>query len=57
VSTDDSRLLPTIEALKALEPCEFQNWVIDAAMAPTRPRKVGDMGIDGQWFLTRERCR
>jgi hypothetical protein len=44
----------TIEALKALKPFEFQNWVINAVHGTHAPRKVGDMGIDGYWFLTRE---
>lgn len=40
--------------LKELSPFEFQNWVIDAMNGSHSPRKVGDMGIDGFSFLTRD---
>ena len=40
--------------LKALKPFEFQNWVINAMNGTHSPRKVGDMGIDGFSFLTRD---
>lgn len=40
--------------LKELSPFEFQNWVIDAMNGAHSPRKVGDMGIDGFSFLTRD---
>ena len=44
----------SIPALKELRPFEFQNWVINAVNGTHSPRKVGDMGIDGYWFLTKE---
>jgi DNA modification methylase len=40
--------------LKALKPFEFQNWVINAVYGTHSPKKVGDMGIDGYWFFTRD---
>lgn len=40
--------------LRALKPFEFQNWVINAMNGSHSPRKVGDMGIDGFSFLTRD---
>lgn len=46
---------PTTEAdLKALKPFEFQNWIINAMFGTHSPRRVGDMGIDGYSFLTRD---
>lgn len=44
----------TIADLKRLKPFEFQNWIINAVYGTHSPRKVGDMGIDGYWFFTRE---
>lgn len=44
----------SITSLKALKPFEFQNWVINAINGTHSPRKVGDMGIDGHWFFTRD---
>lgn len=40
--------------LKMLSPFEFQNWVIEAMSGSHSPKKVGDMGIDGFSFLTRD---
>jgi hypothetical protein len=37
----------TISELHALQPFEFQNWVIEKLYARPNPKKVGDMGIDG----------
>jgi len=40
----------TIEAVKRLEPFEFQNWVvIDKMRANLSRKKVGDMGLDGYY--------
>lgn len=44
----------SLPALKQLRPFEFQNWVVNAVNGTQSPRKVGDMGIDGFWFLTNE---
>lgn len=44
----------TLIDLKALRPFEFQNWVINAMNGAHSPKKVGDMGIDGFSFLTRD---
>lgn len=44
----------SIADLRDLSPFEFQNWVIDAMNGAHSPRKVGDMGIDGFSFLTRD---
>ena len=48
----------TIEAVKKLEPFEFQNWVvIDKMRANLSRKKVGDMGLDGYYprsILTEE---
>lgn len=44
----------TLNDLKALKPFEFQNWIINAIYGTHSPKKVGDMGIDGYWFFTRE---
>lgn len=43
-----------IDALKLLKPFEFQNWIINAMNGVHSPRKVGDMGIDGYSFFTRD---
>lgn len=37
----------TVEQLKALQPFEFQNWVVEKLHGRINPRKVGDLGIDG----------
>jgi hypothetical protein len=44
----------SLDDLKALSPFEFQNWVIDAMNGSHSPKKVGDMGIDGFSFLTKD---
>lgn len=44
----------TVGDLKQLKPFEFQNWIINAIYGTHSPKKVGDMGIDGYWFFTRE---
>lgn len=44
----DSIGMPTtLTELKALEPFEFQNWVVNEMQAKQSPRKSGDEGIDG----------
>lgn len=43
----------TEEALRALKPLEFQNWIIDSLGGSHAPRRVGDLGIDGYSFLER----
>ncbi len=44
----------TVKDLKELKPFEFQNWIINAVYGMQSPRQVGDMGIDGYWFFTRD---
>jgi len=44
----------TIEELKALEPFQFQGWVIERISGVPSRRRSGDMGIDGYTFLTGE---
>jgi len=44
----------TPKDLLALKPFEFQNWAIDSIFGTHSPKKTGDMGIDGYWFLTTE---
>ncbi|MDQ3525137.1 MAG: hypothetical protein M3451_08810 [Chloroflexota bacterium] len=44
----------TVADLRALKPFEFQNWIINALNGTHSPRKVGDMGIDGFSFFTRD---
>lgn len=44
----------TIEELKALEPFQFQNWVIDRIAGVPSSKKSSDMGIDGYTFMTRD---
>lgn len=58
---NQSRYVPEIvnvpdneAALRRLKPFEFQNWIINALHGTHSPRKVGDMGIDGFWFFTRD---
>jgi hypothetical protein len=40
----------TTAELKALQPFEFQNWVMEKLYARVNPRKTGDMGIDGYYI-------
>lgn len=40
----------TIKEVMALQPFEFQNWVLQKLMARASARKTGDMGIDGYLF-------
>ncbi len=40
----------TLEDVKALQPFEFQNWILQKMMGRMSPRKTGDMGIDGYLF-------
>ena len=42
------------DALRALKPYEFQNWVIQQVSGTHSPRKSGDMGIDGLSFMYHE---
>lgn len=42
----------TMTELRALEPLEFQNWVINEMRAKHSKRKVADMGIDGYYDKT-----
>jgi hypothetical protein len=58
---NQSRFIPVIvdlpeteEALRRLKPFEFQNYVVNALNGTHSPKKVGDMGIDGHWFFTRD---
>ena len=44
----------TVDALRALKPFEFQNWVIAKVWGTSAPRKSGDMGIDGYSFMVHE---
>lgn len=44
----------TIPELKALEPFQFQNWVIDRIGGHGSTKKSSDMGIDGFTFMARE---
>jgi len=44
----------TIEHLKALEPFNFQEWVINRIKGTHNNKKSGDMGIDGWTFLKHE---
>ena len=44
----------TVADLKGLKPFEFQNWIINAINGTHSPKRVGDMGIDGFWFFTRD---
>jgi DNA modification methylase len=43
----------TIDKLKALDPFEFQNWVITQVGGEQSPRRSRDMGIDGYSYLER----
>jgi len=40
----------TLKEIQAMQPFEFQNWVMQKLMARISKRVVGDMGIDG-WTL------
>ncbi|MEM0344076.1 MAG: DNA methyltransferase [Thermoplasmata archaeon] len=40
----------TLTQIKAMQPFDFQNWVIQQLMGRTISRKAGDMGIDGYLF-------
>jgi len=42
----------TITELKALEPFEFQNWVINEMRAKQSKKLVGDMGLNGYYDKT-----
>lgn len=44
----------TVDELKALEPFQFQNWVIDRIGGVPPRKKSSDMGIDGYTFMARE---
>ena len=44
----------TIDELKALEPFQFQNWVINRIGGHSSKKKSADMGIDGYTFMARE---
>ena len=47
--------LPTsIDALRALKPFEFQNWVVRERFNGTVGRRGGDKGIDGYTFMVHE---
>jgi DNA modification methylase len=41
-------------SLKALEPFEFQNWIINAMNGTHSPNKVHDYGVDGYSFFTKD---
>lgn len=40
----------SLDEVKALQPFEFQNWVMQRLMGRVSVRKSGDMGIDGYLF-------
>lgn len=42
----------TLSGLKALEPFEFQNWVINEMRAKQSKKLVGDMGLNGYYDKT-----
>ncbi len=46
-SFDSIGMPTTLTELEALEPFEFQNWVVNEMQAKQSPRKTGDKGIDG----------
>jgi DNA modification methylase len=57
VGASDVRIVgapKTIDELKALEPFQFQNWVIDRISGVPADKKSADMGIDGYTFLERQ---
>jgi len=43
-----------INELKALNPFEFQNWVIGSLGGTVSDKKTADMGIDGYSFMERD---
>jgi len=56
VGASDVRIVgapKTIKELKALEPFQFQNWVIDRIGGVSSSKKSSDMGIDGYTFMER----
>ena len=40
----------SVNELRALQPFDFQNWVIGKLMGRSSNTKTGDMGIDGYLF-------
>jgi DNA modification methylase len=51
ITEADIRGLPKTEAqLRAMEPFEFQNWVLQRLMGRVSAKKTGDLGIDGRLF-------
>jgi DNA modification methylase len=51
ISDKDIIDLPrSVIQLRAMQPFDFQNWVMERLMARPSLRKVGDMGIDGHLF-------
>lgn len=51
ISEKDIIGAPKSEAeIRALQPFEFQNWVLQRLMGRVSAKKVGDMGIDGYLF-------
>jgi len=47
--------MPTTEQeLMALDPYEFQNWVIQSLQGHYSSRRSGDMGVDGYTFFNRD---
>lgn len=57
IGVSDVRIIgapKTIDELKALEPFQFQNWVIDRIGGVPSAKKSADMGIDGYTFMTRD---
>jgi DNA modification methylase len=51
ISNKDIVDLPqSIIQIKAMQPFDFQNWVVERLMARPSQKKVGDMGIDGYLF-------
>jgi len=57
IGASDARIIgapKTIDELKALDPFQFQNWVIDRIGGLPSAKKSGDMGIDGYTFMVRE---
>lgn len=53
VVVDPIGLPQSVEDLKALQPFEFQNWVIQQFYGTHEKRKSRDMGIDGYSFMVR----
>jgi len=57
VGASDVRIIgapKTIDELKALQPFQFQNWVIDRIGGVPSSKKSSDMGIDGFTFMARD---